>query len=326
MTPDGGVSAPIRHTRSIAAQGFPPHDGESRHERDHREQVTGSLERVSLVGPDQDALIAQVRDAAFPLALRGYDREAVDAYVKRVNRLITDLEASRSPEAAIRRALDQVGEETSGILQRAQETASEITERSRASADDRIREAEREARSLTVDAEDRVRELEADYGAIWARRDRLLDEVRDLAERLLATADDAGERFPTRDEEAAGEDARVDTASFPQLGAAAGDVEQASELGIDAAEVDDDSTTTSLDAREPASGDLRPGSGERLEDEEEDFLDAPSAWSPGGSGEERPGVSTSPEDEVDFADAPGDDLPDDDHELDERSPGEPRSS
>ena len=135
--------------------------------------MTGSVERVTLDGPDQDALIAQVRDAAFPIALRGYDRESVDAYVKRVNRLITDLAASRSPEAAIRRALDKVGEETSSILQRAQQTANEITERSRASADDRIREAERQAEELTVEAEDRVRELEADYGAIWARRDQI---------------------------------------------------------------------------------------------------------------------------------------------------------
>ena len=166
--------------------------------------------------PDQDQLIAQVRDAAFPLALRGYDREAVDAYVKRVNRLVTDLEASRSPEAAIRRALDQVGEETSSILQRAQETANEITERSRGSADDRIREAEREASAVTREAEERVRELEADYGEIWSRRDLLLDEVRDLAERLLATADEAADRFPTQDDEAV-ETGRADTASFPQI-------------------------------------------------------------------------------------------------------------
>ena len=126
----------MRHTRSIATQGLPPHGRDARSERDWDEQITGSIERVSADRPDQDQLIAQVRDAVFPLALRGYDREAVDAYVKRVNRLVTDLEASRSPEAAIRRALDQVGEETSGILQRAQQTANEITERSRGSADD----------------------------------------------------------------------------------------------------------------------------------------------------------------------------------------------
>ncbi len=179
--------------------------------------MTGSLERVVAAATAHDPRLAEVRDVEFPIALRGYEREAVDAYVKRVNRLVSDLEASRSPDAVVRRALDQVGEETSGILQRAQETASEITARSRASADDRIREAEREASAVTADAEERVRELEADFGRIWAERDRLLKEVRDLAERLLATADDA-ERFPTAaDEEEAIASTREETASMAPL-------------------------------------------------------------------------------------------------------------
>ena len=205
------------HTRAIATESFPPSDREAREERGDHEQVTGSLERVVGSATVGDSRLAEVRDVAFPIALRGYEREAVDAYVKRVNRLISDLEASRSPDAAVRRALEQVGEETSGILQRAQETASDITARSRASADDRIREAERQARALTADAEERVRELEADFGQIWAERDRLVEEVRDLAERLLATADDATERFPTAAEAQAIASTREDTASIPAI-------------------------------------------------------------------------------------------------------------
>ena len=184
------------------------------------EEVTGSLERVSREGDADESALSQVRDATFPIALRGYERESVDAYVQRVERLVAELEASRSPEAAIRRALDQVGEETSGILQRAQETASEITARSRASADDRLRQAEREARELVVDAEDRVRELEADFGAIWTERDRLLGEVRDLAERLLATADGAEDRVSTQADAQAAASASSDTASMRALTAA----------------------------------------------------------------------------------------------------------
>nr|MBA3422777.1 DivIVA domain-containing protein [Thermoleophilaceae bacterium] len=206
------------HTRDIATEPFPPSDREPGEERGDDEQVTGSLERV--VKPDaarHDPRLAEVRDVAFPVALRGYEREAVDTYVKRVNRLISDFEASRSPDAEVRRALDQVGEETSGILRRAQQAATDITARSRASADDRIREAEGEARALTADAEERVRELEADFGRIWSERDRLLEEVRDLAERLLATADDATERFPTADEQEAIAATREDTASMPAL-------------------------------------------------------------------------------------------------------------
>ena len=179
--------------------------------------MTGSLERVVASAPAHDPRLAEVRHVEFPIALRGYEREAVDAYVERVNRLISDLEASRSPDAVVRRALEQVGEETSGILQRAQETASDITARSRTSADDRIREAEREASAVTAEAEERVRELEADFGRIWSERDRLLEEVRDLAERLLATADDATERFPTADEQEAIASTREDTASMAPL-------------------------------------------------------------------------------------------------------------
>ena len=223
----------MRNTRPIASPGSSSPPGrEPRHERDESEHVTDLLASVGPADPVQGALIAQVaqvRDAAFPLALRGYDREAVDAYVERVSRLVTELEASRSPEAAVRRALERVGEETTGILQRAQQTADEVTERSRASADDRIHEAEREARALTEDAEDRVRELEADYGAIWARRDHLLEQVRDLAERLLATADDSADRFPMQEAEERTEAIETETGVLGQIGPVASEPNAAAE-------------------------------------------------------------------------------------------------
>ena len=84
----------------------------------------------------------EVREVDFPVALRGYDREAVDRYVKKVNRVIAELELSSSPESAVRRALEEVSEETSGLLQRAYETAEEITVCSRVKVDDRIQQAE----------------------------------------------------------------------------------------------------------------------------------------------------------------------------------------
>src|SRR3954464_2239977 len=92
--------------------------------------------------PDEE--IAGIRDVSFPMAMRGYERAAVDAYVTRVNRIIAELQVSRSPQSAIRHALDEVSEETRGILERAHETADQIAARSRAKADDRIRDAERE--------------------------------------------------------------------------------------------------------------------------------------------------------------------------------------
>jgi len=89
-----------------------------------------------------------LREADFPIALRGYDRDAVDRYVKEARRVIAELELSSSPEAAVRHALDEVSEETSGLLQRAYETAEEIAARSRSKADDRLQEAEREAETI----------------------------------------------------------------------------------------------------------------------------------------------------------------------------------
>jgi DivIVA domain-containing protein len=148
----------------------------------------------------RDHDIAAVRDVTFPIVLRGYDRETVDAYVREVNRVVDDLEAGRSPQSAIRHALDQVSDETRGILERAHETADEITARSRSQADDRVQWAEREARDAIAAATERVQELESDSERVWEERQALIDDVRRIAEELSAMADDAGVRFPLEPE------------------------------------------------------------------------------------------------------------------------------
>ena len=138
----------------------------------------------------------EIRSITFPAAIRGYDRDAVDAYVERVNRLIAELEISRSPESAVKHAVAQVSEETRGILERAHEAAEEITAKSRSRADDRLQQAEREAAEVRAQAEARVRELDADAEAIWNERRRLLEEVRQTAEELDRLAAAAYERYP----------------------------------------------------------------------------------------------------------------------------------
>lgn len=144
----------------------------------------------------RDVDIASVRDVSFPIALRGYDRDAVDEYVRDVNRIIAELQVGRSPQSAIRHALDQVSEETRGILERAHETADEITARSRSQADDRLQWAEREAREAIAAATARVHDLEGDAERVWQERQALIDDVRKIAEELVHVADDAGVRFP----------------------------------------------------------------------------------------------------------------------------------
>jgi len=143
-----------------------------------------------------DDPLPAVADVEFPTALRGYDRLAVDAYVQKTAQLVAELQATRSPDAAIRRALERVGEEVSGILQRAHEAAAQITFQSRSDAEDRLETARREAAQIVTAAEDRVRELDAETDRIWAERHRIVEDTRELARELLSITDNAAGRFP----------------------------------------------------------------------------------------------------------------------------------
>ena len=129
-----------------------------------------------LSAADRDRILQDARAVEFSAALRGYDREQVDRYVEKMSRLITELEMSSSPEAAVRHALDEVSEETRDILQRAHQTADEITARSRSRADDRLQTAEREAQELREAAE-----RQADEMREAAARD--VSELREVNER-----------------------------------------------------------------------------------------------------------------------------------------------
>ena len=158
-----------------------------------------------------DAPVPEVANVDFPVALRGYDRLAVDAYVKRVSQLVAELNAGRSPQAAVRRALERVGEDVSGILQRAHETSEQITAQSRVEAEDRLESARTEAEQLITaarqeadallsDARGRLTELDAETDRIWAERHRIVEDARSLASQLLALAEAAVERFPAAED------------------------------------------------------------------------------------------------------------------------------
>src|SRR5206468_11225044 len=67
-----------------------------------------------------------ILDVSFPVAVRGYDRRAVETYVKRVNRVIAELTVRGSPPAAVRHALEQAEHKVPGLLQAAREAAEEI--------------------------------------------------------------------------------------------------------------------------------------------------------------------------------------------------------
>ena len=126
--------------------------------------------------------------------MRGYDRRAVDEFVQEVLELVSELEGRQTRESVVQRALDEVGEETAGILQRAHETADEIAARSRAQAEGRLQRAEREADMLRQQADAYAEQVVVDTRMLWEERQRLIEDIRQLADEVLATAEDAVER------------------------------------------------------------------------------------------------------------------------------------
>lgn len=58
----------------------------------------------------------ELLNVSFPVAVRGYDRAAVESYVKRVNRVIAELKVSSSPRAAVTHALERTEQQVSGLL------------------------------------------------------------------------------------------------------------------------------------------------------------------------------------------------------------------
>lgn len=145
-------------------------------------------------------------DVSFPLAMRGYDRRAVDEFVQEVRAIVADLESRQTREGVVQKALDELGEETAGILQHAHETADEITARSRAQADGRLQRAEREAELVRREADEYSEKVVVDTRLLWEERQRLIEDVRQLADEVLATADDAVERVKMPEPLAIGEE------------------------------------------------------------------------------------------------------------------------
>ncbi|HKB20518.1 MAG TPA: DivIVA domain-containing protein [Gaiellaceae bacterium] len=170
-----------------------------------------------------------IQEADFPVSRRGYDREAVDSYVSRVRDVVAQLEKTSSPDAAVKDALEKVGEQTKSVLESAGQSAeeiraaatreaeeivtkakaesSEIAARSKAEAKETVGKARKEAAehlqrtqdkvtALQEEAEARLRELHADTANVRQERGGLLDEIHEFAVRVEGVAKAADARFP----------------------------------------------------------------------------------------------------------------------------------
>jgi DivIVA domain-containing protein len=191
--PNTPTSSPISsHTRTVAS-GDPSEPS----------QVDGSPPASpgeGEGGTERENAAADIRDVSFPLSVRGYDRNAVDAYVDRVQDVVAHLEATHSPEAAVRQALANVGEHTKGVLSQAGETAEQIilaarreaeesTARAREEAEQVVAEAKAEASALVSDAK-----AEAEATVAQAQKEAVENRQR-TQEEIASRRDEAEARM-----------------------------------------------------------------------------------------------------------------------------------
>jgi DivIVA domain-containing protein len=144
---------------------------------------------------------AEILDVSFPVSLLGYRRQAVDAYVERVNRAIAELKISASPAAAVRHALDQAGEKVDSLLRAAREAGAEIIARAE-------QEAEQDASRARADAAELVVEASAEADRVRAEAEQLLATARAEADAIVAAATAEAKSTVERSQSEADERAR----------------------------------------------------------------------------------------------------------------------
>jgi len=102
-------------------------------------------------------LIDDLETVTFPIALRGYDREAVDAYIREVAARVERASAVRPVSPTIQKEFDRVGEPTAGHLADAERDFDEMSRRRQ--------------------------EIEAEIAELELRRDQIAAELRQISER-----------------------------------------------------------------------------------------------------------------------------------------------
>ncbi|HXB15632.1 MAG TPA: DivIVA domain-containing protein [Solirubrobacteraceae bacterium] len=161
-------------------------DGAEPDERPAEEQEDDATTQLFRLAKPLELVPAEFRDVSFSPAVGGYNRKQVDAYVERVNRLIAELEISRSPEKAVQLALDRVGEQTAGILQHAREAAEELTAAAVSESEHASRRARVEADEVLEQAQNDARDMldraAADSAELVARSQQRLEAIREATE------------------------------------------------------------------------------------------------------------------------------------------------
>jgi DivIVA domain-containing protein len=147
--------------------------------RDSRFAILGFM--AENTHPEQNRQQADIRNVTFPVGVRGYEKKAVEAYVRRVNRVIAELEVTRSPQAAVRHAVERVEEQTKSVLDEARASAERITGSAEAEAGEIVAQAKAKAADLVVAAS-----TEADR--LRAESEQLVADAKARAEQIIADA------------------------------------------------------------------------------------------------------------------------------------------
>jgi DivIVA domain-containing protein len=157
------------------------HRAASETEQEQGQEQEQELEQERPFADFRDYVPTELLNVTFPAAVRGYDRGAVDGYVKRVNRVIAEVKVSASPRAAVRHALRQTEQEVAGLLERARETADQVTTSA-------LREAETEAEGIRAKAAELLVNANAEAEATKAESEKLLADTKAEAKVLLEKA------------------------------------------------------------------------------------------------------------------------------------------
>jgi DivIVA domain-containing protein len=159
---------------------------------DERETSSPAAEQEQRFGDLRQYVPRDLLDVSFPVSVRGYERGAVDAYIRRVNRVIAELKVSASPPAAVRHAVDQAGEKVEGLLQAAREAGEQIIASARNEAEEGSARAKAEAAELIVNTSadaDRLRAEANEFSATArAEADETIAKANVGANEILAKA------------------------------------------------------------------------------------------------------------------------------------------
>jgi DivIVA domain-containing protein len=167
-------------------------DDESSKEREKRSPPAADPGQEPGFGELRYYVPQEILDVSFPVSVRGYDRRAVDAYIKRVNRVIAELKVRGSPPAAVRHALEQAEDKVQGLLQAAREAADEITTSAQHEAEEGTARAKAEAAELTVNTSAEADRVSAEAAALVANSkteaDATLAMAKAEADEIVAAA------------------------------------------------------------------------------------------------------------------------------------------